>query len=144
MAKQILFKKKHFCLNRNVPARTVNDSYIQVARIQGIRWPFSERRKIYTCMLGKKIHSEVVDVFPSAIYQLLSHACNIETIALLCKPKIVPKNEVFVTALHWSSSRCTIFEKKVQSMFLIRTVFSEVSIISLLIRKLLYEHIDFF
>ena len=32
----------------------------------------------------------------------------------------------------------------VQSMFLIRTVFSEVSIISLLFRKLLYKHIDFF
>jgi hypothetical protein len=51
----------------------------------------SERRKIYYCMLEKKIHSEVVGVFPSALCQLLPHACNIEIIALLCKSKIVPK-----------------------------------------------------
>jgi hypothetical protein len=42
-------------------------------------------------MLEKKIHSEVVGVFPSALYQLLPHAFNIKIIALLCKPKIVPK-----------------------------------------------------
>ena len=42
-------------------------------------------------MLGKKIHSKVVGVLPSAIYQLLSHACNIEIIVQLCIVKIVEK-----------------------------------------------------
>jgi len=42
-------------------------------------------------MPGKKIHSKILGLFPSSIYQLLSQTCNIETIALLCKQKIVSK-----------------------------------------------------
>ena len=63
-------------------------------------------------MLGKRIHSEVVGVFPSALYQLLSHARNIEIIALLHKPKIVPKIRFSQQRYTYPASDAIFFEKK--------------------------------